>query len=261
MSLFTDQTGKTIRLDQPPCRIVSLVPSQTELLFDLGLEQEVVGITKFCIHPASWHQAKVRVGGTKQVDLPLVRNLQPDLIIANKEENVREQVQELERTCPVWTSDVSDLQGALNMIRTLGQITRKQNTADDLIETLQQAFADLPTPTTKRRALYLIWREPWMTVGGDTFIHDMLERAGFANCFAGQNRYPVIDDAQIQKAGPEVVLLSSEPYPFREKHLSELSALLPGVAIHLVNGEPFSWYGSRMRLSPDYFRSLQRLFG
>src|ERR1700741_3198050 len=107
---FIDQTGRKISIPQIPQRIISLVPSQTELLFDLGLDKEVVGITKFCVHPPEWFQTKTRVGGTKQLKIDLIKQLQPDLIIANKEENVKEQIEELEKHFPVWISDVNNLE-------------------------------------------------------------------------------------------------------------------------------------------------------
>ena len=112
MSIFTDQTGRKITLDKPPHRIISLVPSQTELLYDLGLHNEVIGITKFCVHPQEWFQHKTRVGGTRQINIDIIHELRPDLIIANKEENVKEQVEELAGYYPVWISDVKHLEAA-----------------------------------------------------------------------------------------------------------------------------------------------------
>src|SRR5438105_265149 len=123
MAVFTDQLGNQLHIDQHPRRIVSLVPSQTELLFDLGLQEEVIGITKFCVHPYHWHQTKTRVGGTKDIKLEVIDQLKPDLVIANKEENTREQITSLQSLYPVWISDVNTLQDALEMIRSIGEIT------------------------------------------------------------------------------------------------------------------------------------------
>ncbi len=117
MPIFTDQTGREVSIPSHPQRIISLVPSQTELLFDLGLEEQVAGITKFCVHPEKWFRSKTRIGGTKNIKSALIHQLQPDLIIANKEENVKEQVEELAAHYPVWVSDIHDLQSALDMIR------------------------------------------------------------------------------------------------------------------------------------------------
>jgi ABC-type Fe3+-hydroxamate transport system substrate-binding protein len=261
-----DQTGRTITLSSLPQRIVSIVPSQTELLFDLGLDDEVVGITKFCIHPDSWFRTKTRVGGTKQLHPDKIRELKPHLIIANKEENVKEQVEELANEFPVWTSDISNLPEALEMIREVGKITGKQEKAHKIAEQVQYGFHSLSTsfsPLHSRpKACYLIWKDPYMSVGGDTFIHDMMERCGLQNMFAHQKRYPQVSVEEIRSSGCEAVLLSSEPYPFREKHVLELREMLgENMKIMLVDGELFSWYGSRLLQSPRYFEELGRRLG
>src|SRR4051812_11307667 len=122
MTRFTDQMGNAVELEGPPSRIVSLVPSQTELLFYLGLDKEVAGITKFCIHPAEMFHSKPRVGGTKKYDFEKIRQLAPDLIIGNKEENEQKQVEELQKLYPVWMSDIRNLADALQMIRSVGEL-------------------------------------------------------------------------------------------------------------------------------------------
>src|SRR5688572_4268086 len=179
MPVFTDQTGRKINLQRTPARIISIVPSQTELLFDLGLDNEVIGITKFCVHPASWFKTKTRVGGTKQLKMEIIHQLKPDLIFANKEENVKEQVEELEKYYPVWISDVKTLQDARSTIQELGKITGKEIKANILINKIDDAFSRLEISKHKPKTAYLIWRNPYMTIGGDTFIHAMLEAAGF----------------------------------------------------------------------------------
>lgn len=256
MAVYTDQTGSAVEINSTPQRIVSLVPSQTELLYDLGLEDEVLGITKFCVHPGSWFHHKKRVGGTKTVKTDLVSSLQPDLIIAGKEETIKEQVEALREIAPVWISDVTDLEKALNMIECIGLITGKQEKAFNIITTIQTGFNRLLPANRKHRTAYLIWKDPYMTVGGDTFIHDMLNRSGFENVFALQKRYPETTAAMLKAAGTELVLLSSEPYPFQQKHLAALQKELPGTAIVLVDGEMFSWYGSRMQYAAAYLQQL-----
>lgn len=253
MPSFTDQTGCTIQLHSTPSRIVSLVPSQTELLYYLGLEQTVVGITKFCVHPETWFRSKTRVGGTKQLSIDTIHRLQPDLIIANKEENVKEQVETLAKDYPVWVSDVNNLDDAYSMIASIGDMVQKTEAAQDLINQIRAEFATLHPP--KVRAAYLIWRKPYMTIGHDTFIHDMMTRCGFENIFSQQTRYPTVTLQDLQHC--EVLLLSSEPYPFKQQHADELQACLPGVKIVLVDGEMFSWYGSRLLQAPAYFKELQ----
>jgi ABC-type Fe3+-hydroxamate transport system substrate-binding protein len=256
MHLYTDQLNRSIQLPGVPKRIVSLVPSQTELLADLGLEDEVVGITKFCVHPEGWFRTKKRVGGTKKVNMEVVHALQPDLVIANKEENVKEQVEELAAHYPVWVSDVNDLAGATAMIRSIGELTGRADQAAAIAGNIERSFSLLTGNTPAIRTAYLIWRDPWMTVGGDTFIHHLLQRCGLQNVFEKSARYPAIGIEDLQAADCELLLLSSEPYPFKQQHIDELQAWLPDTRILLVDGEMFSWYGSRLLKAPGYFQQL-----
>lgn len=246
----------------PPQRIVSLVPSQTELLHDLGLGDRVVGITKFCVHPVAWFAEKQRVGGTKTLNFNKIAALRPDLILGNKEENERAQIELLAETYPVWMSDIRSLADAVEMIRGIGQLTDTAAPAEEIAEKIEAGFAALRSTIYRPPStVYLIWRKPFMAAGGDTFIQTMLAAAGFANVFGDRSRYPEISVADLVAAQPEVVLLSSEPYPFREKHLAELHEICPAAKIQLVDGEMFSWYGSRLLFAPEYFRILrQNLF-
>jgi ABC-type Fe3+-hydroxamate transport system substrate-binding protein len=255
--VFIDQTGRSLEIIKRPQRIVSLVPSQTELLYDLGLDTEVAGITKFCIHPDHWFRNKTRVGGTKQVKMDIIHQLQPDLIIANKEENVKEQVEELSSHYPVWISDINNLDDALLMISEIGSITGKEKVAQKIITQIKENFSSLKTPGYRPKTGYLIWKDPYMTVGGDTFIHSMLEAAGFENVFSEQKRYPAISIDELKGSGCELLLLTSEPYPFRQKHIDELQQYLPSTKIMLADGEMFSWYGSRLIKAPSYFTELR----
>jgi ABC-type Fe3+-hydroxamate transport system substrate-binding protein len=239
-----------------PQRIISLVPSQTELLYDLVLEERVVGITKFCVHPEVWFRTKARIGGTKNLNIEKVLSLQPDLVIANKEENVKEQVEALAAKLPVWVSDVNNLEDAYEMIASIGSLTNTDPRATELITKIKAGFNELAAnakPVAPMRCAYLIWKDPYMTAGGDTFINDMLFRCGLQNVFAHLTRYPSVTLPALQGANCQVVLLSSEPYPFKEKHIAEIEAALPGVKVLLVDGEMFSWYGSRLLLAPAYF--------
>ncbi|MCX6319520.1 MAG: helical backbone metal receptor [Bacteroidetes bacterium] len=256
MPHYTDPTGHSIYLSASPQRIISLVPSQTEFLYDLGLRDEVVGITKFCIHPDQWFRNKTRVGGTKQIRMETIHALQPDLILANKEENVKEQVEALQQHYPVWTSDINTPEEALDMIREVGIITGREQPALSLIREIEQAFNSLIIQE-RRKTCYLIWKDPYMSVGGDTFIHGMMKAAGFDNMLIDSTRYPALTLAELQLLAPECLLLSSEPFPFKEKHCTELEKVLPGTQVLLVDGEMFSWYGSRMREAPAYFQQLQ----
>lgn len=256
MPSFTDQLNRTITLPGIPQRIISLVPSQTELLASLGLDEEVVGITKFCVHPEQWFRSKRRVGGTKKVHPAIVHDLQPDLIIANKEENVREQVEELARHYPVWVSDVNTLEDAYAMIRALGMITGKAAEGEIIATCIQEAFSPLRTLSPAINTAYLIWRDPYMTIGHDTFIDHLLRRCGLRNVFEDRTRYPAISIEELQAANCQLLLLSSEPYPFKQPHIDELQQYLPATRIMLADGELFSWYGSRLLEAPAYFHQL-----
>ena len=256
MPSFSDQLGRMISLPQAPRRIISLVPSQTELLYTLGLDPAVVGITKFCVHPEAWFHSKPRVGGTKAVDPARVDALKPDLIIAGKEENDRSQVEALASRYPVWISDIKNLPDALAMIRSIGEITGKAATAETLATDIEGRFAQLAIPQQPRRAAYFIWKGPWMAAGGDTFITDMLRYSGYTNIFAGSDRYPTVDLSSLSGQKDLHILLSSEPYPFRGRHIDEIKEILPDATIRLVDGEYFSWYGSRLLEAAEYFRCL-----
>ena len=235
-------------------RIVSLVPSQTELLYCLGLEKEVAGITKFCVHPDKWFRNKTRTGGTKKINLQTIQQLSPDLIIANKEENVKEQVEKLSEFYDVWITDVNNLNDALQMIKDIGTMTGKLQPALQLVSQIRSGFDRLSNNLhTKKRAAYFIWKDPWMVAGSDTFINDMMSHCGFENIFSDTKRYPSISLGELKEKNPEWILLSSEPYPFKEKHKEEIQEQLPGVKILLVDGEMFSWYGSRLLQSAEYF--------
>ena len=238
-----------------PKRIISVVPSQTELLFYLGLDEEVIGITKFCIHPADKFKSVTKIGGTKQLDIEKIKALQPDLIIANKEENERNQIERLMKFFPVYVSDISDLPGALTMIERVGELVNREEAAKALNTAISSQFDALTFPQSNLRAAYFIWRKPYMAAGKGTFIDAMLQKCGLTNAFETE-RYPEIDAAALIKANPDVVLLSSEPYPFKEKHIAEFRAMLPSAIIKVVDGEMFSWYGSRLLLAPGYFEEV-----
>ena len=248
--------NRKIHLDSAPKRIVSLVPSQTELLFDLGLEKEVVGITKFCIHPKNWFRNKTRVGGTKNVNFEQIYKLKPDLIIANKEENTESEIKQLMNKYPVWISDIQNLQDALEMIILIGEVTQTSRKSSRIIFSIQKKFEHLNYQKTRKTA-YLIWEKPIMSINKTRFIHDMMNRCGFENVFASSNNdYPEISEEELQKTNPEIILLSSEPYPFKYKHIEKYKEICPNSIIKLVDGEMFSWYGSRLQYAPDYFQNL-----
>jgi ABC-type Fe3+-hydroxamate transport system substrate-binding protein len=259
MPLYTDQLSRKIELSARPRRIISVVPSQTELLYELGLDDEVIGITKFCVHPKEWFKTKIRIGGTKRLNLQKIKELQPDLIVANKEENRKEEIEELEKEFPVWISDVHDLSSAYVMINSLGKIVNREKESQELINKIELKFHNLSLNQTKIRTAYLIWKDPYLTVGKDTFIHQMLLHAGFENVFSDKTRYPRIEINDLVERDCDLLLLSSEPYPFKQIHIGELQPLVPNTKILLADGELFSWYGSRMLKAPSYFQKLHAI--
>lgn len=259
MRVFTDQVGRQVTLpDAPLRRIVSLVPSQTELLADLGLQEEVVGITKFCIHPKTWFKSKKRIGGTKDVKIEEVLALQPDLIIANKEENEQGTLEILSQFAPVWISDVRHLSHARSMIAEVGAMVGKSEAAKAVLEEIELGFAEVKPVLQGKKVLYLIWHKPWMSAGPDTFIGSILQdQLGARLCIPPQaGRYPVVEEADFMALQPDVVLLSSEPFPFKNKHVAEVQAYLPQAKVVKVEGDMFSWYGSRLRLTPSYLQQF-----
>lgn len=250
---FIDQMGRSVRVPLEPKRIISLVPSQTELLFDLGLTNEVVGITKFCVHPSAWFRVKQRVGGTKQLNLELIRSLNPDLIIGNKEENTKEDIEQLEKDFPVWMSDIETLEDAYEMIHSIGIMINKEDEAELLVEESIEAFSSIQNLGQGKSFLYLIWDEPVFVAGKNTFIDSMLTKIGFQNA-CELSRYPALSD--LPETIPDFIFLSTEPFPFKEEHLLKYQGLFPGSTVMLIDGEMCSWYGSRMKLAARYFEGV-----
>lgn len=235
-------------------KIISLVPSITEALFDFGLnEKEIIGRTKFCIHPENAVQKIEIIGGTKNLNIAKIKSLNPDLIIANKEENVKEQIEELQKDFKVLVTNISNLEDNYYLLKTLGNLLEKQEIAQKFnlkIYEILAKFSDLE----KKKCAYLIWKNPYMTVGFDTFIHDILDKIGFQNIFKNEKRYPEISVEDLKNA--DYIFLSSEPFPFQQKHIDELQKELPDAKISLVDGEAFSWYGTRLAKCESYFQNL-----
>ncbi|MEQ9426667.1 MAG: helical backbone metal receptor [Cyclobacteriaceae bacterium] len=252
--IFQDQLNREVEIRFPPKRIISLVPSQTELLYDLGLETQIVGVTKFCVHPDNKLKKKTVVGGTKKFRFDVIEELQPDLIIGNKEENYQDGINELTKNYPVWMSDISNLQQAFAMMMSIGDITDRSGVAEKIVSGIGNGFESIPSFGDISTA-YLIWYNPIMVAGKSTFIDDVLSRLGLINSITTL-RYPETSIQKLSELKPELVLLSSEPFPFQEKHLREIQDALPISKVVLVDGEMFSWYGSRLLKAPAYFRSL-----
>lgn len=264
MKTYTDQLGNQFAFETAPKRIISLVPSQTELLFDLGLEESIVGITKFCVHPYHLKSTKKIIGGTKKVHYEKIRLLQPDIIIANKEENTLEIVEELQKICPVWVTNIVTIEDNLQMISDFGQLFNKRTEAQKWIDKTNFALADFQyfiKDKEVQKVAYFIWANPYMVAGGDTFINELLKLNKFENIYDNnpkyEGRYPevVVQKMRIQ-GDPDLVLLSSEPFPFKDEHAFELGRHTHHAKTIFVDGEMFSWYGSRVFKAFDYFKKL-----
>jgi ABC-type Fe3+-hydroxamate transport system substrate-binding protein len=242
LQIHIDQLGRELTLSATPKRIVCLVPSLTELLAYFELDQEVVGITKFCIYPEDWYKDKERVGGTKTIDIEKIKSLNVDLIIGNKEENTKEDIEALMQIAPVWMSDVNSIEDTYHLIASLSSIFNKEELGAHLIQNLQSYFQLHATEGAGKSVLYFIWHNPGFVAGKNTYIDSYLAALGYRNCVSVE-RYPDVNT--IGEINPDVVFLSSEPFPFQESHVSYYQCLFPDAEIKLVDGERYSWYGVR----------------
>lgn len=260
MKQLQDQLKTFHTFETFPKRIISLVPSQTELLVDLGLEENIVGITKFCIHPSYLKKSKTIIGGTKNIYFDKIKALQPDIIIANKEENTIEIVSELSKICPVWVTDIYTIEDNFKMIQDFGALFDKKNEAQKLTDEIKLKVADFKIFIKDRsvvKTAYFIWAKPYMVAGNNTFINEILNLNRFENVYQNTSRYPEIEINKWNvEDKPELILLSSEPFPFKQKHADEIRKIVPDTKILFVDGELFSWYGSRLLKAFDYFKTL-----
>ena len=256
---IVDQFNQSFFFKETPKRIVSLVPSQTELLVDLGLEGSIIGLTKFCVHPSQIRKTKVVVGGTKKVNFEKIKSLQPDIIICNKEENTKEMVVELQKTTPVWISDIVTIDDSLDMILKLGNLFHVKERARVLIDEIiseRESFLSYTKNNKSFKVAYLIWKNPYMIAGNNTFINELLKLNNFENvCKDSLSRYPEILEDDLKKA--DLILASTEPFPFNQNEV-EVIQNATKIKVILVDGEYFSWYGSRLKNAFKYFKTLQQ---
>lgn len=250
--MYRDQIGRKLIVSNTPRRLVSTVPSITELLVDLGLEDAIKGLSAWCVHPPGLRERKTVIGGTKNLDIPAIKSLKPDLIIANKEENPKEQIETLAKHFPVWVSDVRSIDQGLEMIEGLADILEVSEAGAELCRQIKEERQSLKQAQAPR-VLYFIWKEPWMVAGHDTYVSAMLEEKGMINLAPNhKGRYPEINWSEIQALNPDIILLSSEPYQFKAKDLKDFHQA--GFKSVLLNGEYFTWYGSRMIKALQYLR-------
>lgn len=255
---FKNQMGNVIKLAKKPVRIISIVPSQSEFLWDLGLHQELVGITKFCIHPDEMYKSIARVGGTKKLDIEKIRVLKPDLIIGNKEENERSDIELLQKEFNVWMSDIYTFEDSFLMMSELGKILGKETESKKIVDDIRTSLSQVKTIFSKQKVAYFIWNKPYMLAAKNTFIDFVLKHIGLTNAFEHLDRYPEVDEVSLRKIDPHFCFLSSEPFPFNEEHIIELQKTLPNAKIVIVDGELFSWYGSRLVHLNAYIKNLKK---
>ena len=251
-----DQLGRELHFENIPQRIVCLVPSLTELLVDLGLRSKLVGVTKFCVHPKDIKKSVEIIGGTKNVKFDKINVLQPDFILANKEENTLEDIDLLSNDLKVYVSDINNLKDLKGLITDISLLFGVEEKGRQLIEDIESQFLDFQNfikNKPKLKVAYFIWRNPWMVVGSSTFINYMLELNNFENVYAHLQRYPEVDIKALKRV--DYVLLSSEPFPFKNDHKTELP--VEDHKIEIVDGEYFSWYGSRLVKAFSYFKLLR----
>jgi len=255
---ITDQIGREIDITHAPQRIICTVPSLTEYLFDLGLEDHIIGVTKFCIHPKSLTKKVEKIGGTKNLNLDKIKELAPDLIIANKEENNKDQILALAYNHPTLITNIKNLESSLEGLHLIAQATHRKQKGEEIISVIENQKNEFDFKKYQDlKVAYLIWKGPYMTVGNDTFIHDILKETGFTNVFGNRERYPQVSVAQLKSCNPDLIMLSSEPFPFKEEHAREIAKDID-CPIILVNGEYFSWYGSRMIFAFKYIDDLRK---
>jgi iron complex transport system substrate-binding protein len=258
---LTDQLNVSHTFETIPKRIISLVPSQTELLYDLGLDESIIGITKFCVHPYHLKSTKTIVGGTKQVKYDKIIALNPDIIICNKEENTQEIVQELKEICTVWVTNIITIEDNIQMIHDFGQLFNKRTEAQKWIDKINHAyhnFKEFMNNKPIQKAAYFIWKNPYMVAGSDNFINELLKLNNFENIYQDKGRYPEVELKKMRLEGdPDLVFLSSEPYPFKDEDAFEIGRHTHHAKTVFVDGEMFSWYGSRLLKVPSYLYALQ----
>ena len=258
---FTDSLGAQHGFETTPKRIVSLVPSQTELLYDLGLEDQIVGITKFCVHPVHFKSTKTIVGGTKQVKVETIAALQPDIIICNKEENTLEMVTQLRAICPVWVTHIETIEDNLQAIHDFGLLFNKRTEAQKWIDKINSALHDFNNfiqDKSAKKVAYFIWANPYMVAGNSTYINTLLQLNRLDNIYANKpKRYPEVELKKIRLEGdPDYVFLSSEPFPFKDEHAFQIGRYTHHAKTVFVDGEFFSWHGTRLFKALKYFKLL-----
>lgn len=254
MSIRTvDHLGNELLFRTKPKRIVSLVPSLSELVSAYEPDIELIGVTRFCEHPVKLRKEKTIIGGTKDLDIDKIIGLNADLILANKEENTKLDVTKLQDGQSVFVTDINDPQKAAAFIgefETLVEIPESKKIHNKIKKAL-----DLTIDKFKGTVAYVIWKDPLMLAGKNTYIDSWFSKIGLVNVVSS-NRYPSVSVKELIALSPDYVFLSSEPYPFKERNRQEFKKQFPGSKIVLVDGRLFSWYGPAILEAPQYFSKL-----
>lgn len=255
MRSVIDHLGREVTYTFPPRKIISFQPAITETMYHLHLENEIVGRTRFCIYPKDKIEKAVNVGGTKDFKLDRIHDLKPDLIICEKEENTREMVEELEKHYPVYCFEVQTVDEALQMLIDLGDITDRKKEANQLRNDIISSFKTLPQLFSGKTAAYVIWQNPYMVVGKDTYINSVLTSIGLTNPFTEkEGRYPEVTVDDFRNEELDYIFLASEPYPFRDEHVKQFNEINDKANTQLIDGEMF-WYGVKMLEAVPYLKN------
>ena len=260
---YTDSINREIEIPNAPQRIISLVPSLTELLHDMSLEPQILGVTKYCVHPIHYRITKTLVGGTKKVKYKEISALNPDFILCSKEENTPEMLAELEKIAPVYVSDVNSFEEALDLIKKLGIILNRRTEANHIIDRINFKYNEFRASIKDKeiiRVAYFIWADPLMVAGSNTFINDMLRICKFENGYANKKeRYPVIKPKRMHVlANPKLLLFSSEPHDFTDEEVYDVLRSTKKTLTMYVDGEYFAWYGSRLVKAFEHFKQIRQ---
>ncbi|MBI9038391.1 MAG: ABC transporter substrate-binding protein [Bacteroidales bacterium] len=253
---FFDGLGRTICLDKIPKRIVSLCPSITETLCELGLADKIIACTDYCVHPIDVVKNFNKIGGPKNFSEEKILNLKPDIIFAVKEENETCKINRISKKVPTYVFDINSIQEGIEMIKTLGNIFEIQNISDCFIEKMQEGYKNLTKVNSNIKCLYLVWKQPYIAVGGDSFIDSVLYQINIKNCLRNsKKKYPKIKLKLLENQF-DLLILPSEPYSFSENDIDGFEKIFPEKEIIKVDGEMFSWYGTHQLKAISYLQKL-----
>lgn len=253
--LYFDDLGRKCIIDKIPQRIISLCPSITETLCDLGLSDKIIACTDYCIHPTEVVKDFDRVGGPKNISKEKITGLSPEIIFAVKEENEPKCIEKISKKIPTYVFDINSINDGIDLIRKIGLIFEVQNKSFFFVDKIQNGYKNLPKINSNKKCLYLVWKDPYIAVGGGTFIGSVLFQINLRNCLRNsEKRYPKININLLNDF--DLLILPSEPYSFSENDIEGLKNIYPVKQIITVDGEMFSWYGTHQLKAISYLQEL-----